>query len=729
MKIKQYIHTPTVITLILLGMMTPLSLQAALVFVEQPKLTASTLGHFFGASVAIDGDTALVGAYKDDNARWDAGAVYVFTRDPVTGTWSEQAKLTASDARIGDSFGYSVAINGDTAIIGAHGDDYPIFETPWYDDEDFFSTSYTNSGSAYVFTRDPATGTWSQQAKLIASDLGLYDHFGFSVSVNGDTAIIGTPGKSNNAGGHSSLSSFFTYSPIAMAPPLPRSGHYYGVAYIFTRNPTTGTWSEQAKLTASDAARNNEFGNAVSINGNTVLIGAPGNNNGGLGLGAAYVFTRDPVNGTWSEQKLMVSDTAHSKGLGNSVSIDGDTALIGARFGDNSVFSAGSAYIFIRNPTTNTWNEQAKLTASDAASFDQFGSSVSIEGNTALIGASFSEDAVYSAGSAYIFTRDPVSGTWSEQTKLTASDAERYSEFGNSVSIDGNTALVGAWRTGYSDGSAYLYVTEICDGVDNNTNGLIDEGLPDTDGDGIANCIDTDHCTHVSTDDNNACTIDICDPATGGVSHLPVNPDDSNICTIDICDVTTGISNTPINTDDGNTCTTDTCDPTTGVAHTPLLDTDMDTVCDLADNCPTTPNTDQTDGDRDGIGDACDDSDGDGILDPNDECPLLSTSNIIIGTAGNDKLVGTSGNDLIRGLGGNDSIRGQGGDDCLIGGDGKDRLDGGKGNDILYGGAGNDRLVGRLGNDTLDGEAGMDRCFGGKGIDTATTCETVNGIP
>jgi hypothetical protein len=361
----------------------------------------------FGFSVAVSGDTAVVGAVVDD----PGGSAYVFTRTGAT--WTEQAKLTASDAVDADEFGRSVAVSGDTAVIGASEDD----------------DAGSRSGSVYVFTR--AGTTWTQQAKLTASDAAAGDHFGISVAVTGDTAVVGAIGD-----GDAGISS--------------------GSAYVFTRTGTT--WTEQVKLTASDAVAGDEFGNSVALSGNTAVVGAtmPGSDEiGPSGNGSAYVFTRTGT--TWTEQaKLTASDAAVRDHFGRSVAVTGNTAVVGADLDDDAGISSGSAYVFTRTGTT--WTEQAKLTASDAAAEDRFGNSVALTGNTAVIGAYRGGDAGIRGGSAYVFTR--IGTTWTQQSKLTAGDAARDDYFGFSVALSGNTAVIGSRgddEAGFSGGSAYVF--------------------------------------------------------------------------------------------------------------------------------------------------------------------------------------------------------------------------------------------------------------------------------
>ena len=394
---------------------------------EQAKLTASdgADSDYFGYSVAVsgDGNTAVIGARYDDDRGSESGSAYVFTRSG--GSWTQQAKLTASDGAAGDVFGYSVAVSGDgsTAVIGAHGDD----------------DRGSESGSAYVFTRSGSS--WTQQAKLTASDGAAGDIFGYSVAVSGDgnTAVIGAYGDDDR-------------------------GIESGSAYVFTRSG--GSWTQQAKLTASDGAAGDvfDFGYSVAVSGDgsTAVIGAYGDDDRGSESGSAYVFTRS--GGSWTQQaKLTASDGAAGDVFGYSVAVSGDgsTAVIGAHGDDDRGSESGSAYVFTRSGSS--WTQQAKLTASDGAAGDIFGYSVAVsgDGNTAVIGAYGDDDRGIESGSAYVFTRSGSS--WTQQAKLTASDGAAGDLFGWSVAVsgDGSTAVIGAHGDddrGYQSGSAYIFV-------------------------------------------------------------------------------------------------------------------------------------------------------------------------------------------------------------------------------------------------------------------------------
>ena len=299
-----------------------------------------------------------------------------------------------------------------------------------------------DSGSAYVFVR-PASGDWSearQVAKLTASDGAAGDRFGTSVSVDGDTIVVGANGDDD-------------------------SGSATGSAYVFVR-PSAGwaTTTETAKLTASDGARNDNFGYSISVDGETVIVGAYGDNDNGSvwGAGSAYVFVRPSAGWATATEtaKLTASDGVGGDQFGRTVSVDGDTVVVGVYLDDDNGADSGSAYVFVR-PSTG-WaaaTETAKLTASDGAPSDSFGWSVSVGGDTVVVGAD-GDGSV--SGSAYVFVR-PSTGwaTATETAKLTASDGAVGDQFGASVSVEEDTVVVGALNedaSGINSGSAYVFV-------------------------------------------------------------------------------------------------------------------------------------------------------------------------------------------------------------------------------------------------------------------------------
>jgi len=392
-----------------------------LTFDEQAKIQASDKqgSDFFGTvAISENGNTAIVGVSSPITGH-AAGAAYIFTRSGTS--WTQQQKIQASDKQQDDYFGSSVSISsdGNTALVGASSED----------------TGGSAAGAAYIFTRSGTS--WTQRAKIQASDKQQHDFFGNSVSISsdGNTALVGA-----------------TYEDTG--------GTNAGAAYIFARSGTT--WSQQAKIQASDKQQNDVFGFSVSISsdGNTALVGAA--YKGGY-AGAAYIFTRSGT--SWTQRaKIQASDKQGSDLFGYSASIsgDGNTALVGAIYEDTGGADAGAAYIFTRSGTS--WTQQTKIQASDKQEGDNFGWFVSIsdDGNTASVGA-FREGTGHPfdrEGAAYIFTRSGTS--WTQKAKIQASDIQGGDQFGYCVGMsgDGRTAIVGAPEedTGGSNaGAAYIY--------------------------------------------------------------------------------------------------------------------------------------------------------------------------------------------------------------------------------------------------------------------------------
>jgi hypothetical protein len=364
---------------------------------QQAELTSAdgTAQDWFGSSVSLYGTTALVGAPdRGAGSNYQRGAAYVFTESG--GTWSQQAELTAADGAAGDFFGCSVSLYGTTALVGA-----PSHKVG----------SNSGQGTAYVFTE--SGGTWSQQAELTAAHGAAGDFFGTSVSLYGTTALVGA-----------------TWHTVG-------SNSDQGTAYVLTESG--GTWSQQAELTAADGAAGDAFGASVSLYGTTALVGAPQHTVGSNSWqGAAYVFTRP--GGTWSQQaELTAADGAAKNFFGSSVSLYGTTALVGAPY--SKVGYQGAAYVF--TGPGGTWSQQAELTAADGTTDDELGASVSLYGTTALVGAIYHKVGPNSwQGATYVFTGP--GGTWSQQAELTAADGAAGDYFGSSVSLYGTTALVGA---------------------------------------------------------------------------------------------------------------------------------------------------------------------------------------------------------------------------------------------------------------------------------------------
>ena len=323
---------------------------------------------YFGISVAISGDTAVVGArHNSPEGLSEAGSAYIFMRDQGgANAWGQVAKLTAADAEPGDSFGLSVAISGDTVVVGS----------AWED-----SNGIYHAGSAYVFMRNfLGEDAWGQVVKLTASDAEEKDEFGTSVAIDGNTLVVGAVGD---------------IQPGLLG---------IGSAYIFMRNlGGANNWGQLTKMSGSDGEAGDEFGTSVAISGNSVVVGVAG-----YAGEKAYIFNRD-LGGSdaWGQvAKLTASDAATKDDFGQSVAIDRDAVVVGAMFGGPpGQTAAGSTYIFLRDlGGANAWGEAAKLTASDAENGDQFGISVAIDGSIAVIGANGDDDTgLTNPGSVYVF--------------------------------------------------------------------------------------------------------------------------------------------------------------------------------------------------------------------------------------------------------------------------------------------------------------------------------------
>lgn len=360
---------------------------------EVQKLTASdgATGEYFGNAIAIDGDVTVVTAQLDDDNGPQSGSAYVFER--VAGTWSEVAKLTASDGAESQHFGSAVDIDGDRILVGASGDQGP--------------------GSAYVFER--FDGQWTEVAKLTAVE-GTVDDLGFlggSVSLSGDVAVIGAWGDDE-------------------------LGPFSGSAVVFERG-SDGTWSQREKLTASDGAVNDVLAQTVVLDGNLVVVGASQDDDLGENSGSAYVFER--VAGTWSEvAKLTASDAGAGDNFGFALAAVGEMVVVGAHFDRDKGFQTGSAYVF--EGSGGLWSEAGKLIPSDARAGDRIGEAVAVDGSVAVIGARQTGRRPNGPGAAFVFERSDEQ--WTEMAKLTASDGVEGDKFGSAVAVEGDVALVSA---------------------------------------------------------------------------------------------------------------------------------------------------------------------------------------------------------------------------------------------------------------------------------------------
>ena len=457
---------------------------------QHAKLTAldAQYDDFFGTSVAIDGDYAIVGAPGDDDNGRESGSVYVFKRigsiwtssgniwgvdfdrdsDPDSAGQESQAvsadvKLTASDGARDDHFGSAIAISRDYAIVGAYGNDNNrgaayIFEregTSWIEQtklrkpgfrqtDDYFGYSVDingdyaivgaygsdiRRGAAYVFKRDGTS--WMQQTELRSVNMATYDSFGTTVSISGNYAIVGSPEDDSDT--------------------LTSHHRSWGSVCIFELDGET--WIQQEKLFASNGSEGARFGAVVSICGDYAIVSS-GYYYPSPTYGPVYIMKSDGI--TWTEQ-VMLSSLERS--FGNTVSISEDYAIIGAPEENNDNGNgSGSVYVYIREDAG--WEQQIVLTASDGEPFDSFGRSLSINGNHIIIGAPDDDDHDMGrdSGSAYIFELDGIE--WTQRAKLTSMDAQYDDFFGSSVAVDGDYAIVGAPGdddNGRDSGSVYVF--------------------------------------------------------------------------------------------------------------------------------------------------------------------------------------------------------------------------------------------------------------------------------
>ncbi|MFT5489908.1 MAG: hypothetical protein ACI8V5_000247 [Limisphaerales bacterium] len=380
---------------------------------QQSKSVAGDSGEadWLGYSVAIHGDFMVAGAWRDNDLGDDSGSAYVFQRRPgLNDAWDQVAKLNASDGAAGDSFGRSVAIEGDTVVVGADRND----------------DAGDSSGSVYVFQRNQGgPDQWEQVVKLVAADATPGSQFGWSVSLSGDTLVVG------------SFQDDISGRPDA------------GSAYIFERNqPSENDWGQSRKLIALDGASDDWFGASVSVNGDLVLIGAPADADNGDDSGSAYLFGRNQSGGgQWGlVRKLLASDGSADDWFGWSVDIAGGFAAIGAYRDDGAAVDSGSAYVFDRNEGgADQWGQSARLLAADGEINDLFGFSVSVDGDNVVVGAYRNDDNGSESGSAYQFSRNQGGpNNWGQLAKLLANDAATGAQFGFSVALDRNSMAVGA---------------------------------------------------------------------------------------------------------------------------------------------------------------------------------------------------------------------------------------------------------------------------------------------
>ncbi|MCB8942153.1 MAG: FG-GAP repeat protein [Ardenticatenaceae bacterium] len=391
------------------------SITSTPVFTETAVITGSDVmsNASFGDSVSIDGDTLVVGTSYDFTGI--AGAAYVFARNAggVPNSWGEVSKLVPSDSALGDNFGTSVAVSGNTIVVGAEYADVG---------------GNLEQGAAYVFEYDSINDSWDEVAKLVASDGEADDWFGTSVSIHNDTIVVGALGNNN----------------------------FQGAAYVFEwdTNGNPAAWSEVKKITADDGNNYEQFGISVGVSGDNIVVGANAATVSGNSLqGAAYVFERF-AGGTpegWGQVAKLVGSLGGANDLfGTAVAINNNRIVVGA-WGQNS--DLGAAYIY--EYPNDVWIETTQLLAIDGQLGDGFGLGVALLGDTVVIGApGVDVNGSSSQGASYIFQY--IFNEWVEIDKLVASDGTSDDLFGISVAITDQALAVGA-ELKSPVGAAYLF--------------------------------------------------------------------------------------------------------------------------------------------------------------------------------------------------------------------------------------------------------------------------------
>lgn len=360
-----------------------------------------------GRAVAMFGDYAVIGAPHSDINGPSSGTAFIF--EHIGGSWTLVAQVEPADGGAEDRFGWSAAIQDSSIIIGAPGD----------------SPVATSSGSAYVFDR--IGGVWTETAKVHPAVAASYDEFGTDVDIAGDILIGSAPYEDQLASNS-------------------------GATFVFEN--VGGTWTEQLKLTASDGAVNDFFGLSIALDDTTVFCGAYGSDALGGNRGAVYRYRRD--SGLWPEiDKVIAPDAANGDQFGIALAADQGRLVVGSKFDDDGGNKSGSAYVYAESG--GVYSFEQKLTASDEASNDEFGSSVDISGTRIVVGAQKNDDGGESSGSIYVFD---LSGTWTEVTKLIAFDDAAQDRYGFSVGVADGSLLTGSRLdddAGINSGSVYFY--------------------------------------------------------------------------------------------------------------------------------------------------------------------------------------------------------------------------------------------------------------------------------
>ncbi len=397
------------------GAQYPLTVDPSITVTQAVTLSdpAATSNDLFGNAVAVNGDTVVVGAYANKGGLYQ-GAAYIYSRNQGgAGAWGLAASLSDPAASNGDNFGTSVAVDGDTVVVGAQG-------------------SSGAQGKAYIYSRNQGgAGVWGLAASLSDPPASSGAQFGSAVAVNGDTVVVGAYTAGTG-----------------------------GAAYVYSRGPSgagsgSGVWSLAASLADPAAASGDEFGSAVAVYGDTAVVGAYGS---GGSKGAAYIYSRNQGGaGSWGLADSLSDPAAAANDFyGYAVSVNGDTVVVGA-YGTSG--SKGAAYVYSRTPTSGSgdgsgvWALAASLSDPLATAGDFFGRALAVYGDLVLAGA---PDSSSNQGATYLFGRNQGGASlWGLAASLSLPTGA--GSFGYAVALDGGTVVAGAYSSAGDQGRAYLF--------------------------------------------------------------------------------------------------------------------------------------------------------------------------------------------------------------------------------------------------------------------------------
>ncbi len=469
------------------------------------KASNSNTTDQFGYSVAISNDLIVIGApfeesnaasvynpdgsADSDNSSADTGAVYVYKKDS-SGEWVQDAYLKASNSDTTDLFGYSVAVGGDLIVVGAPFEESNMTGINNIDGSADADNSSADSGAVYVYKKD-ASGNWVQDAYLKASNSDTTDLFGYAVDVSNDVIVVGAPYEESSATAINNSDG---------SADSDNSSADSGAAYIFKKD-ASDNWVQDAYLKASNSSDLDAFGSSLGISGDFIVIGAYRENGGNRGIinedgsaadydiggepGAAYVFKKD-ASGNWVQDAyLKASHISNDAAFGKSIAISGDIVVIGSPWESSNTteiinddgsadhnhygYQSGAAYVFKRE-TSGDWIQDAYLKASNSNYDDRFGSSVAVNSSLLVVGAPLEDSIDFvinntdgsaedtescvncneDSGAAYVFKKDAV-GDWVQDAYLKASNNDAEDQFGQSLAINSNQIVVGAFMEESAD--------------------------------------------------------------------------------------------------------------------------------------------------------------------------------------------------------------------------------------------------------------------------------------